>query len=301
MPSSFEETLRPTIESRKRQITRRGFLAAAAASLPLLGLYSNEVARHLIDITNRTFFIRRLPPAFEGFRFVQISDIHLEEFAEDYFLRRVVDHINRLAPDLVLITGDYVSRGPLPTRFALAAASRCGELLDNLTCPLRFGVLGNHDGAVGARDVRARLEGNGTPLLVNEHVAIERGGDRIWLAGTDEASESEPNLDLAIPEHPDAPVILMAHEPDFVDHVLTHKRAPLIDLMLSGHTHGGQVRIPGLRPLSLPPLGKIYPEGHYLLNDLQLYVNRGIGTVGLPLRLNCPPEITVATLRRALD
>ena len=89
----------------------------------------------------------------------------------------------------------------------------------------------------------------------------------------------------------------MAHEPDFADHVAMHPKGRFVDLILAGHSHGGQIRIPGLPPLALPTYARIYPEGHYLVGNSQLYVNRGIGTVGLPLRLNCPPEITVATLQ----
>jgi predicted MPP superfamily phosphohydrolase len=91
----------------------------------------------------------------------------------------------------------------------------------------------------------------------------------------------------------------MCHEPDFVDHVIRHPRFPWIDAMLSGHTHGGQVRLPVLGPLILPPMGKKYIEGAFRFGDMELYVNRGLGTVGLPFRLNCPAEITHFTLARA--
>jgi predicted MPP superfamily phosphohydrolase len=91
----------------------------------------------------------------------------------------------------------------------------------------------------------------------------------------------------------------MAHEPDYADVVLQHPRGQLVDLMLSGHTHGGQIQLPFIGPMVLPPLGKLYPEGLFHLQHMQLYVNRGIGTVGLPFRLNCPPEITVHTLNLA--
>jgi predicted MPP superfamily phosphohydrolase len=142
------------------------------------------------------------------------------------------------------------------------------------------------------------MENNGLPLLVNESVRIERGGAYIVLAGLDDVSEGRPDLTRAVPENPDAPVILMVHEPDYANNIVTHERGPLVDFIVCGHTHGGQVRVPGLRPLALPPLGRLYPEGHYFLGGTQLYVNRGIGTVGVPFRWNCPPEITVATLRR---
>ncbi len=277
-------------------VTRRAFTAGLAASAGL-ALYANEVSRHRLDVTQRTFYLNRLPKSFDGFRIVQISDIHLEEFTEDFFLRHVIAQVNALAADLVLVTGDFVSRGPLDYRVSYAAAARCGQLMGTLTCPERYGVLGNHDAIVGERLVTNHMENNGLPILNDKHVRIERGGEYLWLAGTISASNAHPNLMEAIPASVDAPLILMAHEPDFFDYMVAHERGPSVDLMLSGHTHGGQIRLPGLRPLLLPPLGKIYTEGHYRMFNTQLYVNRGIGTIGLPLRLNCAPEIAVLTLR----
>jgi hypothetical protein len=108
-----------------------------------------------------------------------------------------------------------------------------------------------------------------------------------------------PDLDLAIPRQPDGPVLLMCHAPDYVDGFLAHPRGRLVDVMLAGHSHGGQVCLPFVGALSLPEGGKKYVAGLYRFNRLQLYVNRGIGTVGVPFRLNCPPEITLFTLQRA--
>ena len=277
--------------------SRRTFAAGFIATTASLALYANDLERHEIDITQRTFYLPNLPPAFDGFRIVQFSDIHLEEFTEDFFLRRVIGHVNALAADVVVVTGDYVSRGPMSIEVSLAAAGRCAQLLGTLTCKERFGILGNHDAIVGSRIIRAHLEANGLPVLVNANVRIEREGQHIFLAGIDDYSFGVPNLSLAVPENPDAPVILLAHEPDYMNRVVAHDRGKNVDLVLSGHTHGGQVRIPGVRPLFLPPLGKIYPEGHYRVGNTQLYVNRGIGTVGVPFRFNCPPEVTVLTLR----
>ena len=277
--------------------SRRTFAAGFVAVTGGLALYSNEVGRHEIDVTERTFYIANLPPAFEGFRILQFSDIHLEEFMEDFFLRRVVERVNALNADLVLVTGDFISRGPMPVDLSFAAAGRCAALLSKLTCKERFGILGNHDAMVGPKLIRNHMETNGLPLLVNEWVKIERAGQHIILGGIDDFSHGRPNLAQAVPDNPDAPVILMAHEPDYFNKVLAHERGQFVSLMLSGHTHGGQVRIPGMRPLFLPPLGKLYVEGHFQSGGTQLYVNRGIGTVGAPFRFNCPPEITVATLR----
>ena len=277
--------------------TRRKFLITSAAAAAGIILYSNEPGRHHLEITQRTFYLPGLPPAFDGFRIVQFSDIHLEEYTEEFFLRRVIEHVNSLAPDLLLITGDFVSRGPMSLSVSLSSAARCAELLSRLTCPERFGVLGNHDAIVGPRVIRDHLYNNGLPLLVNEYVRIGRDNQHIFLSGIDDYAWGHPNLSLAVPEDADAPVILMAHEPDFANKVVTHPRGEHVDLILSGHTHGGQIRIPGFRPLALPPYGRLYPEGHYRVGKSQLYVNRGIGTVGIPFRFNCRPEITVATLR----
>jgi predicted MPP superfamily phosphohydrolase len=283
--------------------SRRNFLIGAAVASGGLALYSNEISRHEIETTQRTFLIRHLPPAFDGFRIVQISDLHLDQYTEDYFLKEIIARVNALTPDLVLVTGDFCSRGPLPVKFGLPSAKRCAELLTGITCPQRFGILGNHDAAVGPRQIRTYLENNNTPVLVNQYVPIERHGQRFWLAGLDDCLSGHPDLDLAIPPArllEDAPLILMAHEPDYVQNIAAHARGGEVDLVFSGHTHGGQVRLPGGKPLLLPPGGMHYPEGHYLVGPTQLYVNRGIGTVGVPFRLNCPPEITVATLRTAL-
>jgi predicted MPP superfamily phosphohydrolase len=278
------------------RISRRSFLIAAGASAAGLALYSGEVGRHEIDVIQRPIAIRNLPPAFHGYRIVQISDIHLDEFTEPYFLREVIQRVNSLNPDLVLLTGDFVTVGALTFVSGSHAAYRCAELLTTITCPLRLAVLGNHDVGVGAATVIDALQSNGIPVLNNRHLPIERNGDRIWIAGVQDPGTSHPDLNLSVPNDPGAPVILMAHEPDYALTVQQHPRAKFVDLILSGHSHGGQIRLPFLGPLVLPPLGRIYPEGHYHLDNMQLYVNRGIGTVGLPFRLNCPPEITVLTL-----
>ena len=290
-------TRQPATLGKMPRITRRQFLAGSIATAAAITLYADEFGRHELSVTNPTFYLRNLPPAFHGFRIVQFSDIHLEEFTEEYFLNRVIARVNALDADLVLVTGDFCSRGPMSLSVSLAAAARCAQLLTALTCPVRYGVLGNHDVAVGARDVRSHLEANGLPILINQHVRIERDNQHFYLSGVNSMSAASPNLTTAVPDAPDAPVLLMAHEPDYADHVANHPKGSLVDLIFSGHTHGGQIRIPGLRPLALPPFGRRYPEGHYLVGSSQLYVNRGIGTVGLPLRLNCPPEITVATLQ----
>ena len=287
----------PTPQQARRELTRRRFLQGGAAAAAGMAIYGFTHGRHELEYIRTTLNIRDLPDAFRGFRIVQISDIHLEAYTEPWFLRRVVAAVNALAPDMVLLTGDFISRGPRAHRLPYRAMPVCAEALSELTCPLRYAILGNHDVSVNAGMVIDHLKARGIPTLVNQHVAIERGADRIWLAGVDDPGTSKPDLSLAIPAAPAAPVILMAHEPDYADHVREHPRAPLIDLMLSGHTHGGQVRLPLIGPLILPPMGLKYVHGHFQFGSMQMYVNRGIGTVGFPIRLDCASEITEHTLQ----
>jgi predicted MPP superfamily phosphohydrolase len=299
MGGTTQQMTPPTRRQSISGITRRDFLAGAGAVAAGLTLDAGMIARHTIDLVSQTLHITRLPDAFHGFRIVQLSDIHLDEFTEPAFLKLALRRINQLAPDLVLLTGDFASFGPLPLSYSRQSILRCADLLKNLACPQRYAILGNHDTTIGSEFVVAALTASDVPVLVNQYVPIERGNQRLWLGGVDDPGTSYPILDLAVPQHPDGPVILMCHPPDFADTVVRHPRGPLIDVMLSGHSHGGQVCLPFLGPLVLPPMGEKYVAGLFRFNQMQLYVNRGIGTTGLPFRFNCPPEITLLTLQPA--
>jgi len=293
-----------TIPRPSRTITRRGLLKAGALAAGGLALYSAEVARHWVDVTHHDVRLKGLPEAFDGMRVVQLSDIHLDEFSEPYFIREVVHRINSMQPDMVLVTGDYISESYVtPKNFAIGAAWQCANILKELTCPHVYTILGNHDVGVSTRQVSTALRDNGIPVLINAYVPIERDGARFWLAGLQDPVVGIPEPDLAVPEKirniPNEPVLLMCHAPDYVDTLLKHPAGQAVDFMLSGHTHGGQVRFPFVGALELPVMGRKYVEGLFELGHLQLYVNRGIGTIGLPFRLNCPPEISVFTLRSA--
>jgi len=284
-----------------RKVTRRGLFKSGLLAAGGLALYSAEIARHWIDVTQHEISLKGLSPAFDGMRVVQLSDIHLDEYSEPYFIHHVVQRINELRPDMVLLTGDFISEGISTRKFAIGAAWQCAGILKGLTCPHVYSVLGNHDVGVSARQVSTALRDNGIPVLINAYVPIERNGARFWLAGLQDPVVGIPLPEVAIPEKirdiPNEPVVLMCHAPDYVDTLLKHPAGHAVDLMLSGHTHGGQVRFPILGALELPVMGKKYVEGLFNLGNLRLYVNRGIGTIGLPFRLNCPPEITVFTLR----
>jgi predicted MPP superfamily phosphohydrolase len=279
----------------KRRLTRRSFLALSAASLGSLALYAGEVSRHELSIEQRTIHLERLPDAFRGMRIVQISDFHYAEFTEAYFLREMVRRVNSLRPDLVVLTGDFVTYAPLPYSFARAHAPECAAILSEIECPLRYAIMGNHDWTVGPKYVIGPLRDVGIPTLVNSAVPLERDGERLWLAGLGSACCNASEPQTAIPRASVSggePVIVLSHEPDVLADVARYNA----DLILAGHTHGGQVRVPFLPPLVLPDLGKMYVEGLFRMGRTQLYVNRGIGAVGLPFRYRCPPEITVITL-----
>jgi hypothetical protein len=283
----------------KTMLTRRNFLIGSAAAAGGLALYSGEIARHEISIETHALTVVKLPDAFRGYRIVQISDIHYDEYTEPSFVRRVVGEVNRLTPDLVLLTGDYISNTPMGQQFAAGAMLRCADELRKLTCPVRYAVMGNHDSILGPPLIRAGLASASIPMLFNQHVAIERNGQRLWLAGVADVLTNVPNLNLAIPASPDGPVLMLCHEPDYADNVLEQGYGAVVDVMLAGHSHGGQVRLPIVGAVHRVYGAEHYVQGLYRLGRMQLYVNRGIGTVGVPFRLNCPPEITVFTLQRS--
>lgn len=286
----------------RRTFTRRRFLTAGLAGAAGLALYSGEIARHWLDISEIEIKLKNLPEAFEGVRIAQLSDIHLGEFTEEFFLRHAVETINGLRPDVVLLTGDFVTQSILGKKYGARQAEPCAQTLSAIACKQRFAVLGNHDVLVDPEEVTSTLTARGIPVLRNAFLPLERNGGRIWLAGLDDVLQGDADPELAIPpairNQKDEPIVLMCHEPDFVHWLLKRPEGAAVSLMVSGHTHGGQVRLPFMPPLELPPLGRHYVEGLFQVGKLQLYVNRGLGTVGVPFRLNCPPEITLFTLRR---
>ncbi len=287
-PTGFEK---PAGSLSRRTFLQAGFLAAGG-----LAFYAGEIGRHWLDVREVPVRLKNLPEGLHGFRIAQIADFHYGEYSEPSYLRSVVRATNALKPDLVALVGDFISAGPMVKRISIDFAGHCADLLAKLECPLRYAVMGNHDCMVGREAVTEALTAREIPVLHNRAVPIERAGGRLWLAGVaDVLIGGEADLNAAIPSGREAstePLVLMAHEPDYADQVTGSG----VDLMLSGHTHGGQVRIPFVPPIQLPPLGEKYVEGMFRVGDLQLYVTRGVGTVGVPFRFRCPPEITVLRL-----
>jgi predicted MPP superfamily phosphohydrolase len=271
--------------------------AAAAAGVASLGTdgFAQSNHPHLVEIE---VSLARLPEAFDGFRLVQLSDFHYEEHFSAIPIRKSVAIVNGLDPDVIALTGDFVTvpilERPSSLRAAAATAEPCAAVLRDLQAP-KYAILGNHDAATSAdRIVRALRDAN-IPVLRNQSVAIERGRDRIWVAGIDDLLRGMPDMSATLANIPEKEMtILLAHEPDFADDAALSP----IDLQLSGHSHGGQIWIPGIGAPWLPPMARRYPRGLHQVGNLTLYTNIGIGTIRAPIRINCPPEITLITLRK---
>jgi predicted MPP superfamily phosphohydrolase len=241
------------------------------------------------------FNLQNLGAGLDGFRIAQISDLHYGPYTGEREVRAAMEAVRAARPDLIVLTGDFVTAtwifhyGSRPVNKILP----CAELLSELRAPYGvYAVLGNHDWGTDADTISSSLRCAGIRVLRNEAVAIERGNARFWLAGVDCATERAADLDrtlASIPRH--EAVVLLAHEPDFADQAARYP----VDVQLSGHSHGGQIVIPGV-PGYLPPLGRKYPRGLYQVGNLRLYVNRGIGVSGAPIRYGAPPEVTVMGL-----
>jgi len=232
--------------------------------------------------------ISGLHNALDGFKIVQLSDIHFLPFTQLNLVERAVAKANSLKPDLIVLTGDFVTHEADTIFGATHALSRLNARHGV------FAVLGNHDARAGARVVRQGLEEAGLTVLHNRGITFDVGHGQLNLAGVDDCIWGHPDLGAALANQVmEAPTILLAHEPDVIDQF---SHAAPITLQLSGHTHGGQIRLPWLGTLVLPKLGEKYVHGLYRVNGSQLYTNRGLGMVSMPIRFNCPPEITELTL-----
>jgi hypothetical protein len=233
-----------------------------------------------------------VPPGHEGLaglRIGFITDTHVGPFVSPDDLARATALLAEERPDLVLLGGDYVSESP---RYIGAAVEVFGELVDET--PLGgFAVLGNHDMYVSPAKVTAGLEAVGIPVLRNQAARVAYGGDTLWIAGIDETLLGHPDPRTAFSQVPDdAAALALWHEPQFAEQAA----AKGAFLQLSGHTHGGQIRIPGVGPVGLPVHGKRYVMGLNQAAGMDIYTARGVGVYRPPLRFNCPPEVTVITL-----
>ncbi|MDQ2692398.1 MAG: metallophosphoesterase [Chloroflexota bacterium] len=289
---------------RQNRINRRDFLkltVVAMLDFVLLAMagavYSLWIEPGRFKVETVRLRLRRLSPRFSGIRIVQISDIHMGGWMNRERLQRVADLVRAEKPDALLITGDFlIGHGHIDISHQVV-----GDLIAGLT-PLAssvptLAVLGNHDYWTNPEAVRYVFNSTGIRDLTNKVFTLEREGENLHFCGVDDIWEGDVRLDIVIAQlSDDGAAILLAHEPDFAD---TSAETGRFDLQVSGHSHGGQVVLPLLGPPVLPRLGRKYPGGLYQVANMFQYTNRGVGTANLPVRFNCPPEITVFVLEGA--
>lgn len=258
--------------------------------------YATQVEPLATEVTQVRLVLPRLGREFSGFRLVQLSDLHVGGWMTPERLEAAVTTVLELAPEAVAITGDFVHG--YDRKVINRALVEMRAPLRRLTQALPvFAVLGNHDRWLEAQAVRSMLREVGMVELRNSFQTLRRGADQLHLCGVDDVKEGWARLGALTRLLPAAGcAILLAHEPDLAEKTAKRQR---FDLQISGHSHGGQVVLPGIGPVILPYLARKYPLGLYQIGNLFQYTNRGLGMAALNLRFNCRPEITVFTLESA--
>jgi predicted MPP superfamily phosphohydrolase len=240
-----------------------------------------------LTVEHHQIYLRRLPRELDGFRIVQLSDLHHSPFTSREQLERAIETANSLKPDIVALTGDYVSK-------ERQYAAPCAELLGALS-PKHgvYAVLGNHDHWTDAALITDLFRAEGITVLVNQGMRFEKNGAAFWLAGVDDTMVGLEDLPLALAGSSEQEFkLLLAHNP-----IILRKAARAgVDLVLSGHTHGGQVSLRSERNASGRPRRRLL-KGLARRGETQIYVTRGLGTVVLPVRFGCPPEVSLLELR----
>ena len=295
------ETIKPislaTAAGATAAITRRAFLQKATLGFGAVALISTARGIWMARGTPRhervTIDLPNLPAAFDGLRIVQLSDFHSGPYMSREQMLSVRRLIEDLKPDLYFFTGDFVD----------ALAEQMPPFVDafeNLRAPLGvFTVLGNHDYFANIQTVEAGLAAAKLPLLRNTSHVLEHRGGQLAIVGVDDLwarsrAGRGPDISAALNGLPEnMPKICLSHQPNYWPEIKRHN----IGLTLCGHTHGGQFGIVGTQ-ISLARLASPYVAGLYKEEGKQLYVNRGLGVFGIPMRIGMPPEITELTLRR---
>jgi predicted MPP superfamily phosphohydrolase len=245
-------------------------------------------------VREQTIQIDNWPRELDGLRIAVLSDIHADDwFIDDRKLRTIVERTNQLQPELIVILGDYMSSNGNVTR--RVEPERFGPILKDLHAPLGvYSVLGNHDWWYSGVQVRRNLERNGIQVLENEVVHFDARGTQLWLVGLADLWTRKQAIADTIAMVPEGkPFIALTHNPDIFPDL--PQRVPLL---LAGHTHGGQVRLPLIGSVVVPSEnGDRYVMGHIFESNHHLFVTTGIGTSIVPVRFGVPPEIVVLTIK----
>jgi predicted MPP superfamily phosphohydrolase len=278
--------------------SRRSFLKGLfsfsfASILTVVGgyTYARYIEPKLLDIVKQSITNPKIPKAFDNFKIVQFSDTHLSDYFTLNRLETIVSKINQLSPDLLIFTGDLMDE---PNQYK--HINKIIPVLEKLNAPFgKYAVYGNHDhGGYGTDIYKNVMTMSGFTLLQNEVANISMlDGSKISIAGIDDLMLGKPSYEGTLGNlSKDLFNILLAHEPD----AALEAKQFHVDLQLSGHSHGGQIQVPFYGPLITPPYSSVYSEGSYDVENMKLYVNRGLGTTRLPFRFLSVPEITQFTL-----
>ncbi|HCV43371.1 MAG TPA: hypothetical protein DGH68_07790 [Bacteroidetes bacterium] len=282
-----------SFDASRRKFLQRGMYGLTAVSFGGTA-YGMLLEKNECELTSVEFAFPHLPEQLDGFTIALASDVHSSPYMLKEDMDRYAQLVNSLNADMIVMPGDFVTSNHSEV-FAFA------EAFNILRAPYGvYGVLGNHDYYSGPDDVAKHVDDCGINLLRNDKVLIEKDGGKFYLLGVDDVgmqNSAAIKLDEAIGSAPLAvPRILLCHRPYYVK-AASEKN---VDLILSGHTHGGQVVLGRFGDVVIAPsrLASRYVWGKYRHENTHMYVSRGIGTVGLPVRINCPPEITKITLRK---
>jgi len=273
-------------------VSRRRFLVGGAAILATgLAADAFSVEPRRVQLSRHDVALPGLPPALDGLTIAQVSDIHLP--ANRAAVERTLAMLDAERPDIVLLTGDQCETSTAMDDLVVFVRAARGKLAT-------IAILGNWDyrGRVIGLLARRAYESAGAMLLVNQHTVVEVGGARVAFVGLDDMLSGSPNAAAALTGlPPDVPAIWTIHEPAFADY-LTPAPTQRPALVLAGHTHGGQIRLPGV-PAFTPAGSGRFLEGWYDSTLGRLYVSRGIGTADVRARFRCPPELPIFVLRSA--
>jgi predicted MPP superfamily phosphohydrolase len=283
----FSVLLLPASLAIQAGLPREGVWGVCGAFALAVGVHSVLGRPRLRRLVVR---VEGLAPELDGYRIGQISDVHCGPYVPERRVATWVARLNALDVDLMSVTGDLITQGSSHVE-AVSRALGGLRARDGV-----FACMGNHDYFTDGEQFVQALERRGLNVLRNRGVVVERGNARLYVAGVDDTWTSRHDLRRALAARPDGvPTVLLAHDPNLFPQALAHS----VELTLSGHTHGGQLAVPGVRHLSLARFISRWTAGLYRQGRSWLYVNRGAGTTGPPVRLGAPAELTLITLRRA--
>ena len=277
-------------DKKKRLFTRRNFLGTTLLGSIGATSYAHWVEPGFLTVTEREISLPLLPPALDGLKVAQLTDFHFTPDQDEKLIGKAVAAINASNPDIIALTGDFITNDT-------AVFAPLMSLLSKLEAKHGiYGVMGNHDGWAKTSDFfRKGFQNVGMEFLVNQGTSIQIRGEKVFITGTDSIWSGTVDAPACWRGHLGETVLALVHEPDVFDQLTDDYR---VDLQLSGHTHGGQCRVPliGYAPVKVRH-GEKYIYGEYEKSDSRIFVSRGLGTVGLRVRFSCAPEAVILTLR----